>query len=109
MPLEIGGLNLPPSVIGYVMGGYGAATGLFQFFCFAKVNRALGERRVFLTGMMTLPMMFALLPIISLVAKKGGVNMVVWGLLVVTMGLMVIMDMAYGEHRAFKRLILNPL
>jgi MFS family permease len=96
MPLEIGGLSLPPSSIGYVMGGYGAATGLFQFFCFAKVNQALGEKRVFLTGMITLPMMFALLPVISLIAKKGGMNMVVWGLLVVTIGLMVIMDMAYG-------------
>ncbi|KAE9402515.1 MFS general substrate transporter [Gymnopus androsaceus JB14] len=96
MPLDIGGLNLPPSAIGYVMGAYGATTGLFQFFCFAKINRALGERRVFLTGMMALPVIFSIFPLISLVAQKWGMNAFVWGLLGLILLLAVLMDMAYG-------------
>ncbi|KAF9065821.1 MFS general substrate transporter [Rhodocollybia butyracea] len=96
MPLDIGGLGLPPFTIGYVMGGYGAATGIFQFFWFAKVNRALGERRVFLAGMAVLPIMFALLPLISSIAQHCGVNALVWVLIAFTMMLAVIMDMAYG-------------
>ncbi|KAJ4480158.1 major facilitator superfamily transporter [Lentinula aciculospora] len=96
MPLDIGGLGLPPSAIGYVMGGYGAATGLFQFCWFAKINRILGEKRVFMTGMMALPGCFAMLPITSLVAQYWGVDALVWVLIAFTMMLAVIMDMAYG-------------
>ncbi|KAJ3983658.1 major facilitator superfamily domain-containing protein [Lentinula detonsa] len=96
MPLDIGGLGLPPSAIGYVMGGYGAATGIFQFFWFAKVNRMLGEKRVFMTGMMVLPGCFAMMPIISLVAQRWGVSAFVWVMIAFTMMLAVIMDMAYG-------------
>ncbi|KAJ3772308.1 major facilitator superfamily transporter [Lentinula raphanica] len=96
MPLDIGGLGLPPSSIGYVMGGYGAATGLFQFFCFAKINRMLGEKKVFLTGMSALPGCFVMLPVISVVAKGCGVGVAVWGMIAFTMMLAVIMDMAYG-------------
>ncbi|KAF8824811.1 hypothetical protein HHX47_DHR7000044 [Lentinula edodes] len=77
MPLNIGGLGLPPSAIGYIMGGYGAATGIFQFFWFAKINRMLGEKRV-------------------VVAQNFGVYALVWVMIAFTMMLAVIMDMAYG-------------
>ena len=35
MPISMGGLDLDPAAIGYLMGMYGAGTGLFQllFFC----------------------------------------------------------------------------
>jgi len=97
MPLEIGGLNLPPSTIGYIMGSYGAATGIFQFFFFSKIIRSLGERRVFLNGMMTFPVLFALFPLMSIVAKNYGINFVIWiavGLIII---LGILMDMAYGR------------
>lgn len=97
MPLNIGGLGLPPSAIGYIMGGYGAATGIFQFFWFAKINRMLGEKRVFVTGMMVLPGCFMMLPMISVVAQNFGVYALVWVLIAFTMMLAVIMDMAYGK------------
>ncbi|KAJ3866719.1 major facilitator superfamily transporter [Lentinula novae-zelandiae] len=96
MPLNIGGLGLPPSAIGYIMGGYGAATGIFQFFWFAKINRMLGEKRVFVTGMMVLPGCFMMLPMISVVAQNFGVYALVWVMIAFTMMLAVIMDMAYG-------------
>ncbi|KIK52657.1 hypothetical protein GYMLUDRAFT_1028562 [Collybiopsis luxurians FD-317 M1] len=96
MPLDIGGLGLPPSTIGYIMGAYGAATGLFQFFWFAKIIRALGERLVVLIGTGALPAMFIILPIISLIARNCGVNALVWMMIVLVEMLAVLMDTAYG-------------
>ncbi|KAF5358806.1 hypothetical protein D9758_008547 [Tetrapyrgos nigripes] len=96
MPLNIGGLNFPPSTIGYIMGSYGAATGIFQFFFFSKIIRYLGERRVFLNGMMTLPIMFALFPIMSLVAKNYGINFIIWIAIALISILSILLDMSYG-------------
>ncbi|KAL0564566.1 hypothetical protein V5O48_017479 [Marasmius crinis-equi] len=97
MPIEIGGLGLPPAAIGYIMGGYGAATGIFQFFFFAKITRRLGERRVFLNGITTFVFLFGLIPLCSVFAKNsGGMNAWSWGIVVVIVVLAVIMDMCYG-------------
>ncbi|THU83159.1 MFS general substrate transporter [Dendrothele bispora CBS 962.96] len=96
MPLKIGGLNLPPSMIGYIMGSYGAATGIFQFFFFSKIIRYLGERRVFLNGMMTFPILFALFPLMSLIAKNYGINFIIWMGIALIIVLGIFMDMAYG-------------
>jgi len=50
----------------------------------------------FLTGMMALPVIFSIFPLISLVAQKWGMNAFVWGLLGLILLLAVLMDMAYG-------------
>ncbi|PBL04236.1 MFS general substrate transporter [Armillaria gallica] len=92
MPPSIGGLGMPPSTIGYIMGVYGASTGIFQFFFFAKIVRGLGERRVFINGMLALPLMFALFPIISFC---GGTPWIWVGIACIIM-LSIIMDMSYG-------------
>ncbi|KAF5366580.1 hypothetical protein D9758_008930 [Tetrapyrgos nigripes] len=96
MPLEIGGLNFPPSTIGYIMGSYGAATGIFQFFFFSKIVRYLGERRVVLNGIMALPIMFALCPIMSLVGKNYGINFIIWIAIALITILGILMDMSFG-------------
>lgn len=105
MPLEIGGLDLEPSTIGYIMGAYGAFNGVFQCFFFAKIIRALGEWRVFRNGMLCLIPLFSLPPIINYCARRtGGLSFLTW----VLMGLMIIlasmMDMAYGNHLSFASL-----
>lgn len=92
MPPSIGGLGMPPSTIGYIMGVYGASTGIFQFFFFAKIVRGLGERRVFINGILALPFMFALFPIISFC---GGTPYIWVGIACIIM-LSIIMDMSYG-------------
>ena len=101
MPVSIGGLSLPPSTIGYIMGGYGGATGLFQFFYFAKITHWLGERRMFINGIGAFVIMFALMPICNIIARANGgiVGGWCWGPIGLIIVLAVIMDMAYGERK----------
>jgi MFS family permease len=47
MPIEIGGLGLPPKSIGLILGAYGLTTGLFQVVFFARMIHRFGERHVF--------------------------------------------------------------
>ncbi|ESK95906.1 member of major facilitator superfamily multidrug- dha1 sub-family [Moniliophthora roreri MCA 2997] len=96
-PIPLGGLNLPPSIIGYVLGAYGCVTGLFQAAFFARIIHWLGERRIFVNGVASFIGLFAIMPIISVFAKAwGGNNWTVWALIGCILVLAVIMDMAYG-------------
>ncbi|KAJ3514656.1 hypothetical protein NLJ89_g2251 [Agrocybe chaxingu] len=77
-PIELGGLNLDPARIGYIMGLYGAGMGLFQMLFFAKIVRRWGTRRVFILSMATFVPVFMLFPVVSLIAKRRSLS---WGLL----------------------------
>lgn len=96
MPVEIGGLGLTPLTIGYTMGAYGASTGLFQALFFAKIIRRFGEKRIFVGGMMVFAPIFVLFPVMSICARRSGVTIVVWFLIMLVLALMSFMDMAYG-------------
>ncbi|KAG7090025.1 hypothetical protein E1B28_011646 [Marasmius oreades] len=97
MPISIGGLGLSPAVIGYIIGGYGAATGIFQFFYFAQILRWLGERRMFLNGIGTFVALFAAMPLCNVFARRSGeVDAACWAVIGVIVVLSVIMDMAFG-------------
>lgn len=98
MPIEIGGLDLPPATIGYIMGAYGAGTGLFQFFFFAKIIRRLGERQIFINGMIAFAPLFALFPIINIIARQSGLSIVVWSGIAIICVLATVMDMSYGMY-----------
>ncbi|KAL0063438.1 hypothetical protein AAF712_009642 [Marasmius tenuissimus] len=98
MPISIGGLGLSPPTIGYIMGGYGGGSGIFQFFYFAKIMRWFGERRMFLNGISTFVVMFALMPMCNVMARaNGGVDGWCWGIIGLIILLAVVMDMAYGS------------
>ncbi|KAJ6546345.1 major facilitator superfamily domain-containing protein [Mycena sp. CBHHK59/15] len=96
MPLPLGGLGLPPATIGLVLASYGAATGLFQVFFFARLIRKLGERRVFINGLATCLPAFALFPLTSVVAQRYGVAGPVWGLVGCVLALGALMDTSFG-------------
>jgi MFS family permease len=107
MPISIGGLGLPPSTIGYIIGSYGFFTGLFQFFFFAKLVRGLGERRVFVNGICAFVPIFAIMPLANWIAWKHtegeGVGqaqlpVLIWVLIGVFVVLEVVMDVAYGRR-----------
>lgn len=97
MPQDIGGLGLPPSAIGYIMGAYGAATGIFQFFYFARIIHWLGERQVFINGILAFIPMFVLPPFINLAARQTGMSALVWTLIAVILTSGILMDMSFGE------------
>lgn len=101
MPIELGGLDLDPATIGYVMGLYGAGTGLFQILFFAKLVRRFGTRRVFIMSMLSFIPVFMIFPIVSLAAKKWAVSWGVWILVTLILFLLFFMDTAYGKVSYF--------
>ena len=97
MPLDIGGLNLSPPAIGYIIGSFGTIDAIFQIFFFASIVRRWGERNVFIVGISTSIPIFLIFPVISLVARKWGqLSIGVWILLVLLLLLLTIQDMAFG-------------
>ena len=97
MPLDIGGLNLSPPAIGYIIGSFGVIDAIFQTYFFASIVRRWGERNVFVAAMSTFIPIFLIFPVINLVAQRWGqLSIGVWILLVLLLVLFTIMDMAYG-------------
>ncbi|KAJ3522303.1 hypothetical protein NMY22_g11950 [Coprinellus aureogranulatus] len=96
MPVAMGGLDLNPVVIGYIMSLYGAGSGLFQIAFFSPLVRGLGVRKTFIVSVATFMPVFLTFPVMSLIAKCWGVNWAVWGLLGVMLSLLFLMDTAYG-------------
>ncbi len=97
MPLEIGGLQLPPRTIGIVIGGYGAGGAIFQALFFAKVVRRFGERRIFITAIATYLPVFVILPVANIAARHlGQGSVVVWALVGLVVTTMALNDIAFG-------------
>ncbi|KAI0671692.1 MFS general substrate transporter [Trametes maxima] len=95
-PIELGGLGLPPSTIGLILGSFGIMDGVFQALFFAKFVGRWGQKRVFQTGMAMFLPLFVLYPATNAVARSHGMSPLVWSLIIVQLALTVIMDMAYG-------------
>ncbi|KAJ7697638.1 hypothetical protein B0H17DRAFT_1197300 [Mycena rosella] len=91
MPIELGGLGLPPSKIGLILSSYGAATALQVFFC-AKLIQRFGSTRLFIAGMSTCLPIFALFPLTSIVAQRTGLTLVIWSLLACILVLGALLD-----------------
>jgi MFS family permease len=111
MPISMGGLDLDPVAIGYLMGMYGAGTGLFQLLFFARIVRRYGTRRVFILSLSMFIPMFAMFPATSIVAKAYGVDcLAVWVLVGLILFLLFFVDTAYGLFHLTpkKTLIDNP-
>ncbi|KAJ7881026.1 major facilitator superfamily domain-containing protein [Mycena olivaceomarginata] len=96
MPIEIGGLGLPPKTIGLILAAYGAITGVFQVSFFSLLVRRFGERRVFLTGLSTCLPIFALFPIMSVIAKASGLTFMIWILVGCVLCFGAMLDSSFG-------------
>lgn len=98
MPIEFGGLGFQPPAIGFIMGSYGAFTGLFQMFFFAKIIRRFGERTVFISSVSFFLPIFAMLPVMSIYARYHGVTAFIGIFIAVILILMSLRDMAFGTY-----------
>ncbi|KAJ7760686.1 major facilitator superfamily domain-containing protein [Mycena maculata] len=96
MPIEIGGLGLPPSKIGLILSAYGVTAGLFQVFFFARLVRRFGEKRVVMGGIATCLPIFALLPVMNIIAQRSGVSFVIWILIGCVLALGALMETSFG-------------
>ncbi|KAI0740955.1 MFS general substrate transporter [Earliella scabrosa] len=96
-PIALGGLGLPPSTIGMILGLLGLLDGTIQALLFSRLINRWGPKRVFQVGMLMFIPLHTLFPTMSIIAKAHGeVTPVVWALLSVQMALIVILDFAFG-------------
>ena len=96
-PIELGGLGLDPSSIGFLLGAFGLSNGLFQFFYFAKLVKKWGAKNLFITGISAFIPIYLLFPVINLLAGRYGMTPIVWTAVTLQLVVAVIMDLAFGE------------
>ena len=97
MPLNIGGLDLDPPTIGYMMGSVGAAGATFQAFYFSRVIRHFGVRKAFICSISTLIPLCLLPPTINAAALAfGKESAIVWVLLFALLACLALLDLAFG-------------
>ena len=97
MPIELGGLGFTPMTIGYVLGAVNVCSGLFSMFFLARLIRRFGERPLFIVGMLAFSIIFIMLPLVNMVARRAGVTWVVWCLFTFSLSLLPVKDMCFGE------------
>jgi len=71
-PISSGGLGLPPSTIGLILGLTGFWNGLFSAIFFARLHKRLGTKRLFTSGISTFIFLYAAWPIMSVLARHYG-------------------------------------
>ncbi|KAM6504174.1 Major facilitator superfamily domain containing protein [Amanita muscaria] len=95
-PVDLGGLDWSPATIGYVLGAFGAYSGIVQITFFPKLVRRFGERRIFITSVLTITINSLSLPMISGNIRKNGVTWMIRCLLAFTLSLRAVTVMSYG-------------
>ncbi len=96
MPVEIGGLGLPPRDVGYILGVYGLTNSLFQTFMLGRLVRRFGVKAVFVTGVAMFVPMFTFSPLMNLVVGAEGFSYVVWAMLACQLSCSLVMELSYG-------------
>jgi hypothetical protein len=96
-PIALGGLGFAPRTIGFCMGAFGLANGLFQALFLAKIIHAFGLKRVFCTGMLAFIPIFGLFPVMNALARRAdGVSAAVWTVLAAQLSICVLMELCFG-------------
>ncbi|KAJ3568782.1 hypothetical protein NP233_g5486 [Leucocoprinus birnbaumii] len=95
MPIDIGGLGLSPPTIGYLLGSYGAVSGILNVFFFPAILKRFGEKRVFSLGMITFIPIYLLMPIMNIYARTWGIGLGVWLMVALEFLMMLLTTMSY--------------
>jgi hypothetical protein len=95
-PIEIGGLGLPPPIIGTFLAIYGIVDGTVQALFAAKIIERIGTKKVFCSAVLCFYPLVILFPIMSaVVIAQANVGPIIWVLLIVQLIFMVLMDLSY--------------
>ncbi|KAF8553972.1 MFS general substrate transporter [Imleria badia] len=95
-PLEIGGLGLPPPIIGTFLAIFGIANGTVQALFGAKLIGWLGAKKAFCCAVFCFYPLILLFPIMSaVVTAQGKVGPIIWILLVMQLICMVLLEVAF--------------
>ncbi|KAF8442387.1 major facilitator superfamily domain-containing protein [Boletus edulis BED1] len=96
-PIEIGGLGLPPPIIGAFLAILGIVDGSFQALFGAKLIEWLGAKKVYCWAVLFNYPLIMLFPIMSaVVTARGTVGPVIWILLVIQLICFVFMDLSFS-------------
>lgn len=96
-PIHLGGLGLSPQMIGAILSCYGITNGLLQISLFSKVTDRWGAKKVYITGIAACLPVFALFPIINLLARAEGLSTTVWALLALQIFISIALNFCYGK------------
>lgn len=96
MPIDIGGLDLDPPRIGYILGFFNAITGVFSFLFFPTLTHRFGVRTIFVASMSSFPVFWVLFWAVSLSAKYYGVGKTVYMWIGAMLIPYIFIDLAYG-------------
>jgi hypothetical protein len=98
-PIEIGGLGLPPPIIGTFLAIFGIVVGTVQTLFAAKIIERFGAKTVFCSAVLSFYPLILLFPIMSaVVMAQAKVGPIIWVLLVVQLIFMVLMYLAYSAY-----------
>lgn len=113
-PLSLGGLALPPSTIGSILGGWGVLNGFVQVFYFPRLRKRVGHRNLYVAGMVGLGIGLGMFPVLNWLAQIGetedddgspGVgsklSALVWCGIGLQLGLYMLTYMSYGSFIPF--------
>jgi len=96
MPVNIGGLALPPREIGYILGMYNLFDGFFQIVMFGRLVRRFGVKAVFLTAISAFIVIYGLWPVMNLIVRRNGFSYLVWVVLGCQLLACSVMGLGYG-------------
>ena len=77
-PINLGGLGLPPRIIGKILSTRELFIAIFQICFFARIVKRWGTKKVFMGGLVSSLPAFALFPVISSLVKHQGHSFAFW-------------------------------
>ena len=96
-PIQLGGLGLPPQKIGIILSVYGVLNGLLQIFFFAQIHDRFGSKRVYITGLFAALPVFALFPVINVLARYEGYSLITWLAVAFQCCMSIVINFSYGK------------
>jgi MFS family permease len=96
MPVNIGGLGLTSRNVGYILGAYGFANGIFQVVMLGRLIRRFGVKAVLLTSISCFIPMYTLSPAMNLLVRRNGFSHLVWVVLGFQLSASLVMELGYG-------------
>ena len=100
-PVALGGLGLDPPAIGTVMSFFGVLSGTFMIFCFPRMTKYFGVKKVYMMGITAAVPCFGLFPVINYLARRsiersGELGTEVWVAVGLQVAVSVLVSLCYG-------------
>ncbi|KAF8810044.1 member of major facilitator superfamily multidrug-resistance, DHA1 sub-family [Phlegmacium glaucopus] len=96
MPVDIGGLDLTPRSVGFILGTYGIANSIFQIVMLGRLVRRFGVKTIFVTSISAFIPIYTLSPVMNLLVRRNGFSYVVWIVLGCQLSSSLVMELGYG-------------